>query len=189
MPAHLHRLEGAQTEWKTAWWSVPVPLYALFFLLCALFYLAEQDCCPCKYVLCTAFLCTPILCVTTSLWNIREAAIAVESAQTVTIIRYYFALCHYYCDYLFDYISKLGGYYVILFQFSLIIPINSVLCHIMSLLFHLCHLQFLDYYVILCHVSEINYYINYVTTIMSIIFFEFIMSIISIKLIMSYKLK
>ena len=28
----------------------------------------------------------PILCVTTSLWNIGEAAIAVESAQTVTII-------------------------------------------------------------------------------------------------------
>ena len=65
--------------------------------------MAEQDCGPCKYVLCTAFLCTPILCVTTSLWNIREAAIAVESAQTVTIIRYYFALCHYYCDYFFDY--------------------------------------------------------------------------------------
>ena len=105
MAAHLHRLEAAhwQTEWKAAWWSVPVQLNALFFLLYALFVLAEQDCGPCNYVLCTAFLCTPILCVTTSLWNIREAAIAVESAQTVTIIRYYFALCHYYCDYFFDY--------------------------------------------------------------------------------------
>ena len=58
----------------------------------------------------------------------------------------------------------------------------SLLCHIMSLLCQLKHLQFFDYYVILCHVSEINYYINYVTTIMSIIFFEYIMSIMSIKL-------
>ena len=38
----------------------------------------------------------PILCVTTSLWNIGEA-------QTVTIIRYYFALCHNYCDYFCNY--------------------------------------------------------------------------------------
>jgi hypothetical protein len=48
--------------------------------------LAEQDCSPCKYVLCTAFRCTPILCVKTSLWIIGGAAIAVECAQTVTII-------------------------------------------------------------------------------------------------------
>ncbi len=39
----------------------------------------------------------------TELWNIGEAAVAVEIAQTVTIIRYYFALVHYYCDYFFDY--------------------------------------------------------------------------------------
>jgi len=78
-------------------------------------------------------------------------------------------------------ISKLGGYYVRLKHLSSIIHIMSLLCHIMSLLCQLKHLQFLDYYVILCHVSEINYYINYVTTIMSIIFFEFIISIMSIK--------
>ncbi len=62
----------------------------------------------CKYVLRTAFLCTPILRVTTSLWNIGEAEVAVEtslyskrveSAQTVTIIRDYFALYHYFCDF------------------------------------------------------------------------------------------
>ena len=61
-------------------------LYALLFLLYALFVLAEQDCGPCKYVLCTAFLGTPILYVKTRLWNIGRAAIAVECAQTVTII-------------------------------------------------------------------------------------------------------
>jgi hypothetical protein len=44
----------------------------------------------------TSYARTPILCETTSLWNIWEAAIAVESAQTVTIIRDYFALCHDY---------------------------------------------------------------------------------------------
>ena len=78
-------------------------------------------------------------------------------------------------------ISKLGGYYVRLKHLSCIIHIMSLLCHIMSLLCQLKHLQFFDYYVILCHVSKINYYINYVTSIMSIIFFEFIMSIMSIK--------
>ena len=86
MPAQLHRLEGAQTEWKAARWRIPVRLYALLFILYALFVLAEQDCGPCKYVLCTAFLGTPILCVKTRLWNIGGAAIAVECAQTVTII-------------------------------------------------------------------------------------------------------
>ena len=80
-----------------------------------------------------------------------------------------------------SFISKLGGYYVRLKHLSSIIHIMSLLCHIMSLLCQLKHLQFFDYYVILCHVSEINYYINYVTTIMSIIFFEFIISIMSIK--------
>jgi hypothetical protein len=33
------------------------------------------------------------------LWNIREAAIGVESAQTVMIICYCFALFHDYCDF------------------------------------------------------------------------------------------
>ena len=103
MPAQLHRLEGAHTEWKAAWESVPALLYALFFLLYTLFVLADQDCGRCKCVLGTAFLCIPILCVTTSLWNIREAANAVWSAQTVLLICYYFALCHYYCNYSFNY--------------------------------------------------------------------------------------
>jgi hypothetical protein len=90
MPAHLHRLEGAaQTEWKAAWWSVPVLLYALFFLLYALFVLADQDCGRCKYVLGTANRCTLILCVATSSWNIGEAVIAVGSAQTDPLICYY----------------------------------------------------------------------------------------------------
>jgi hypothetical protein len=89
MPAHLHRLEGAQTEWKAAWWSVPVLLYALFFLLYALFVLADQDCGRCKYVLGTAYPCTLILCVTTSSWNIGAAAIAVGSAQIDPLICYY----------------------------------------------------------------------------------------------------
>ncbi len=39
----------------------------IIFLLYALFVLAEQDCRLCKYVLRTAILCTPILCVTRSL--------------------------------------------------------------------------------------------------------------------------
>jgi len=59
------------------------------FLLYALYVLAEQDCCPCKDVLRTVFLCTRILGVTPSLCIIREASIAVESAQMVTIIRDY----------------------------------------------------------------------------------------------------
>ena len=103
MPAHLHWPEGTHTEWKAAWGSVPVLLYALFFLLYALFVLADHDCGPCKCVLGTAFLCTPILCVATSLWDIGEAANAVWSAQTVLLICYYFALCHYYCNYFFNY--------------------------------------------------------------------------------------
>ncbi len=64
-------------------------LYALCFLLYALCALAEQDCGPCKGVLRTAFLCTRILGVTTSLCNIREASIAVESAQIITVIRHF----------------------------------------------------------------------------------------------------
>ena len=96
MPALLHWLKGVQTKWKAAWWSVLVLLYELFFRLYALFVLAEQECGLFRYVLRTALLCTPILSVTTSLRNIGEAAVAVESAQTVTIIRYY-------CDYFFDY--------------------------------------------------------------------------------------
>ena len=89
MPAHLHRLEDAQTEWKAGWWSVPVLLYALFFLLYTLYFTPDQDCGRCKYVLGTANRCTLILCVTTSSWNIGEAVIAVGSAQTDPLICYY----------------------------------------------------------------------------------------------------
>jgi hypothetical protein len=112
--AHLHRLEGSQTEWKAALWSVPALLYALFkaalwsvpallyalcFLIYTLFVLVEQECGLCRYVLRTALLCTPTLSVKTRLWNIGEAAVAVESAQAVTTIHDYFTLCHYYCDF------------------------------------------------------------------------------------------
>ena len=74
MPAQLHRLEGTHAERKAAWGSLPVLLYALFFILYALFVLAEQDRGPCKYVLNTASQCTPSLGVTTSLCNILKAA-------------------------------------------------------------------------------------------------------------------
>jgi hypothetical protein len=68
-------------------------------------------------------------------------------------------------------ISKLRGYYIILFLFGSIIRIRTLLKHIMTLLlFHLFHLQFLDYYVILYQFPEISYYINYITSIISIIF-------------------
>jgi hypothetical protein len=77
MPADLHLMEGAQTEWKAARWSVPALVYALFFPLYALFFTPDQDCGRCKYVLGTAYLCAPILCDTMRLWNIGEAAIAV----------------------------------------------------------------------------------------------------------------
>ena len=79
-------------------------------------------------------------------------------------------------------ISNVGGYYVRLKHLSFIIHIMSLLCHIMSLLCQLKHLQFFDYYVILCHVSEINYYINYVTTIMSIIFLSLLLLLCQLKL-------
>ncbi len=77
MPAQLQRLEGAHREWKAAGCSVRGLLYALFLLLCTLFLLADQDSSCCNYVLRTADLYAPILFVTTSLGNIREAAIAV----------------------------------------------------------------------------------------------------------------
>ena len=80
MPVQLPQLEGALKEWKVAWWSVPVLLYALFLLLYALFFTSDKDCSCCKYVLRTADLCTTFLCVTPSLGNSREAAIAVWSA-------------------------------------------------------------------------------------------------------------
>ena len=104
IPAQLRRLEGKHTEWKAAWGSFRVLLYALFFLLYALFVFADQDCGRCKFVLCTASLCTLILCVTTSLWNIMEAANAVWSADTGLLICYYFTLYHYYFNYFFYYI-------------------------------------------------------------------------------------
>ena len=106
LPIQLHQLEGALKEWKAAWWSVPVLLYALFLLLYALFFTSDKDCSCCKYVLRTADLCTTFLCVTPSLGNSREAAIAVWSAQTalfcydyVTLYHYYITLCHYYSNY------------------------------------------------------------------------------------------
>ncbi len=76
----------------------------IIFLVYALFDLAEQECglSDWRYVLRTALLCAPILSVITHLWiiwNIWEAAVAVQSAQTVTIIRYYFTLSHDYCYY------------------------------------------------------------------------------------------
>ena len=102
MPIQLHQLEGALKEWKAAWCSVLVLLYALFFT-------SDKDCSCCKYVLRTADsdLCTTFLCVTPSLGNSREAAIAVWSAQTalfcydyVTLYHYYhITLCHYYSNY------------------------------------------------------------------------------------------
>jgi hypothetical protein len=67
-------------------------------------------------------------------------------------------------------ISKLRGYYIILYFFCSIIRIKTLLKHIMTLLYHLFQLQFLDYYVILFHLPEISYYINYITSIISIIF-------------------
>ncbi len=87
MPAQLHRLEGAYREEKAAWCSVPGLLYALLLLLCTLFFLADQDCGCCKYVLRTADLFKLILCVRTSLGDIREAAIAVWSAQIVPFLK------------------------------------------------------------------------------------------------------
>jgi hypothetical protein len=56
----------------------------------------------------------------------------------------------------------------------------------MSLLFHLCHLQFLDYYVILCQLEnpEISYYFNYVSSIISIILFRNIIHIMAVKFLL-----
>ena len=54
----------------------------------------------------------------------------------------------------------------------------------MSVLFHLFHLQFLDYYVILCHFPEISYYFNYVSCIISIILFRYIIHIMAIKFLL-----
>jgi hypothetical protein len=67
-------------------------------------------------------------------------------------------------------ISKLGGYYIRLKRLSCIIHIKTLLKHIKTLLYQLKLLQFFDYYIILYHMSEINYYINYITSIISIIF-------------------
>ena len=77
MPAQLYRLEHVHNELKAAGCCAPGLIYALFVLLCTLFFLADQDCRRCKYVLRTAYVCTPILCVTIRLWNIRDAATAV----------------------------------------------------------------------------------------------------------------
>ena len=104
MPSQSWRLEGANREWKAAWCSVQVLLFELFLLLCTLFLLADQDSSCCNYVLRTADLYASILIVTTSLGNIREAAIAVWSTKTVRLFCYFFTLCHYYCNYFFNYL-------------------------------------------------------------------------------------
>ena len=67
-------------------------------------------------------------------------------------------------------ISKLGGYYIRLKHLSCIIHIKTLLKHIKTLIYQLKLLQFFDYYIILYHMYEINYYINYITSIISIIF-------------------
>ena len=116
MPSQSWRLEGANREWKAAWCSVQGLLYALFLLLCTLFLLADQDSSCCNYVLRTADLYAPILFVTTSWGNIREAAISVWSATTLRLFCYYFTLYHYYCNYFFNYLhyskikSRISGW-------------------------------------------------------------------------------
>ncbi len=62
-PANVDQLEAAYSEWISAWCCVPELLYALFFLLHTLIFLADQNCCCCEYVLRTADLCKTILCV------------------------------------------------------------------------------------------------------------------------------
>jgi hypothetical protein len=52
--ANVDQLEAAYTEWKAARCCVPELLYALFFRLYTLFFLADQNCCCCKFVLRTA---------------------------------------------------------------------------------------------------------------------------------------
>ena len=76
----------------------------IIFTIMHIIFLPDQDFICCKDVLSTADLCTLIPCVTTSLVNIREVAIAVWSAQTVPLLCYYFALYHYYCNYIFNYL-------------------------------------------------------------------------------------
>ena len=79
-------------------------IICIIFTIMHIIFLPDQDFSCCKDVLSTADLCTLILCVTTSLVNIREVAIVVWSAQTVQVLCYYFALYHYYCNYIFNYL-------------------------------------------------------------------------------------
>jgi hypothetical protein len=78
-------------------------------------------------------------------------------------------------------ISKPRGYYIILYCFGCIIRIKTLLKHIMTLLFHLFHLQFwtiMSYYFI-CQKSAI---ISIISLLLYPLFlFNLIMSIIAIK--------
>jgi hypothetical protein len=70
-------------------------------------------------------------------------------------------------------ISKPSCYYFRLFLFCSIIRIITLLKHIISQLYQLFFLQFLDYYFILFQFLGNSYYINYFNTIISIIFIWF----------------
>ena len=57
-----------------------------------------------------------MLCIRTSLGSIRDVANAVWSTPNVLQMCYYFTLCHYYCNYLFNYLhyskikSRISGW-------------------------------------------------------------------------------
>ncbi len=78
-----------------------------YFTHCFFYYMhyvftPDQDYVRWNHVLRTAYLCTLILCVTTSLWNIGENAMAVGpgSAETVQRICFFlhYTIDHYYCN-------------------------------------------------------------------------------------------
>ena len=68
-------------------------------------------------------------------------------------------------------ISKPGCYYVTLFLFRYIISIMTLLCPIMTLLYHLFFCKCPDYYFSLFHYLQKDYYFTYDTSIISLIFF------------------
>ena len=67
-------------------------------------------------------------------------------------------------------ISKPGCYYVTLFLFWYIIFIMTLLCPIMTLLYHLFFCRCPDYYFSLFHYHQKDYYFTYDTSIISLIF-------------------
>ena len=69
------------------------------------------------------------------------------------------------------FISKPGCYYVTLFLFRYIISIMTLLCPIMTLLYHLFFCKCPDYYFSLFHYLQKDYYFTYDTSIISLIFF------------------